>query len=419
MLWDVFCRVIDNFGDIGVCWRLAVDLAGRGHAVRLWVDDAGALAWMAPQVRWRHDPMLGFETGQGQPGVTVCRWRDAERPIAVCPALIAGDVVVEAFGCDPPDAFVERMQQRAARAPRGGQTPQWINLEYLSAEDYVERSHGLRSPVWSGAGTGLSKRFFYPGFTPATGGLLREPGLIEAREAETATGEARAAVLRTLGIAAQPGDGVVLVFCYPDAPLDALLDRLSASQPAGANAATTWVLLAPGAASELGRRWEETQALVQAAQEMAGLAARFRSPLRLHHLPALPQPDFDRLLWCCDLNLVRGEDSAVRALWAGRPHIWQIYEQDDGVHAGKLDAFMTRWMAVWPPDLQARVRDWWLAWNRLGPMPDRLPDWSGAAHAGALARTPAWLENTLRSRAALLEQRDLVTQLLLFVSSSG
>jgi hypothetical protein len=21
--WDIFCRVIDNFGDIGVCWRLA------------------------------------------------------------------------------------------------------------------------------------------------------------------------------------------------------------------------------------------------------------------------------------------------------------------------------------------------------------------------------------------------------------
>ncbi|MEO7887531.1 MAG: elongation factor P maturation arginine rhamnosyltransferase EarP, partial [Polaromonas sp.] len=42
--WDIFCKVIDNFGDIGVCWRLAADLASRGHKVRLWVDDASALA---------------------------------------------------------------------------------------------------------------------------------------------------------------------------------------------------------------------------------------------------------------------------------------------------------------------------------------------------------------------------------------
>ena len=47
--WDIFCQVIDNFGDIGVCWRLAADLAARGHQVRLWVDDASALHWMAPQ----------------------------------------------------------------------------------------------------------------------------------------------------------------------------------------------------------------------------------------------------------------------------------------------------------------------------------------------------------------------------------
>ena len=48
MLWDIFCKVIDNHGDIGVCWRLATQLAARGHEVRLWVDDAAALDWMAP-----------------------------------------------------------------------------------------------------------------------------------------------------------------------------------------------------------------------------------------------------------------------------------------------------------------------------------------------------------------------------------
>src|SRR6185437_16306635 len=110
MLWDVFCRVIDNFGDIGVCWRLAADLGQRGHQVRLWVDDASALAWMAPQVQWLVSAETGLVTGQGQARVEVCRWQDAELDNHALPDLKAGDVVVEAFGCDPPDAFIERMQ---------------------------------------------------------------------------------------------------------------------------------------------------------------------------------------------------------------------------------------------------------------------------------------------------------------------
>lgn len=39
-LWDIFCSVVDNYGDIGVCWRLAVNLAQRGQRVRLWIDDS-------------------------------------------------------------------------------------------------------------------------------------------------------------------------------------------------------------------------------------------------------------------------------------------------------------------------------------------------------------------------------------------
>ncbi len=390
MLWDVFCRVIDNFGDIGVCWRLACDLAQRGHQVRLWVDDARALAWMAPQVHWRMDDALGFATGQGQPGVTVCNWQNAQQLDAVAPGLQAGDVVVEAFGCDPPDAFLARMQARAAQ----GRPAQWVNLEYLSAQDYVERSHGLRSPVWSGAAKGLHKRFFYPGFTPATGGLLREPGLIAQREIETGPVLKKQQLLRQIGLQLPPDAPLVLLFCYDTAPVGALLGHLAAQAP------KAHVLLTPGAASQLAQAW------AQANPAFAG---------HLHELPAMPQADFDRLLWCCDLNLVRGEDSAVRALWAGRPHVWQIYEQDDGVHAAKLEAFMARWHADWPDSLRAEVHAWWLAWNRLGPMPERLPDWQSAD----LTQSTSWRTCSEKARARLLAQQDLTSQLLNFVASSG
>jgi uncharacterized repeat protein (TIGR03837 family) len=129
MLWDIFCKVIDNHGDIGVCWRLACDLATRGETVRLWIDDASALAWMAPG---------------GQPGVQVGGWAQG----SAFPA--PGDVVIEAFGCDLPDSVVSAMASRP-------QPPRWINLEYLTAEGYAERSHRLPSPVLSGPGAGLVK----------------------------------------------------------------------------------------------------------------------------------------------------------------------------------------------------------------------------------------------------------------------
>lgn len=344
-LWDLFCRVIDNHGDLGVCWRLAVDLAGRGLAVRLWVDDASALVWMAPQ---------------GHAGVQVLPWRADDPPTP-------GEVVIEAFGCDPPAAFVAAM--RAAPHP-----PVWINLEYLSAEPYVERSHGLRSPVMSGPGAGLTKWFFYPGFTPATGGLLREPGRLE-----TLAATARDPWLATLGLQARPDERLVNLFCYAGAPVESLLAAL-AGPP-------TLLLTTPGAATD-------------------ALQGHALPPgLRRAALPWLPQTAYDQLLHLCDLNLVRGEDSFVRAQWAGRPFLWQIYVQDDGVHEAKLEAFLGQLLKDEPPALAQAVGQAFRAWNDLG--------------VGGLDRLPPladWQALTQRWRDRLLTQVDLTTQLLAFVT---
>ena len=338
-LWDIFCRVIDNHGDLGVCWRLARDLAERGHAVRLWVDDASALAWMAPE----------------RPAdIDVLAWPDGD--VDVQP----GDVVIEAFGCELPPTFIARM---AARQP----APQWINLEYLSAEDYVERSHGLASPQFHGPGAGLTKHFFYPGFTPRTGGLLREPGLLE--RVSTFDGQAW---LARRGWAPRPGERVVSLFAYANAALPGLLQAL-VGQP-------TLLLACPG----------PLQAHVA---ERAGL--------RTVALPYLPQDDYDRLLWACDLNFVRGEDSVVRAQWAGKPCVWHIYPQEDAAHHAKLEAFMTR------ADLPAAWRRVWRGWNGLGALPTSL-----AGLPEAAAHAPVW-------RAQLTAQADLLTQLHGFLGASS
>ena len=322
MRWDIFCRVIDNHGDAGVCWRVAAELAARGQQVRLWMDDPSPLQWMAPG---------------GAPGVEVVAWTEPARDAA------PGDVVVEAFGCDPPAAFVARM---AAAQP----APAWLNLEYLSAEGYVERSHGLPSPVMQGPGAGLTKHFFYPGFTARTGGLLREQDLPGRRAAFD-----RGAWLRQWGIDAD-GDQVISLFCYEPAALASLLEQLAAGSR------RTHLLVTDG----------------RAAGAVRALGARSRGKLHLHELPRLTQREYDHLLWSCDLNFVRGEDSFVRGLLAGVPSVWQIYPQDDAAHHAKLDAFI-RWLQP-PPGL----RDFLLAWNGVtdAPLPPLdVPGWGPAARA--------------------------------------
>lgn len=353
MRWDVFCRVIDNHGDLGVCWRLACDLAARGERLRLWVDDARALTWMAPH---RHA------------GVELRDWAD---PLPAAP----GDVVIEAFGCDPPRPFVQAM---ARQQP----PPVWINLEYLSAEPYVERSHGLPSPQPNGQ----TKWFFYPGFTTATGGLLREPGLLQ----QQAGFDARA-WLAAHGWAPQAGERVFSLFAY----------RLPQPRSwlAAWAARPTLLLASPGPA---------TQAL-RALPRPAGL--------RVIELPWLSQADYDRLLWSCELNAVRGEDSFVRAHWAGAPLLWQIYPQHDGAHATKLDAYLDRCLAGAPPLLASRVRGAMGQWNGLATT---RAGQTGAAPSIDLPELPdlsAWAAWQRQWRAALQQQDDLASQLLHFAAS--
>jgi uncharacterized repeat protein (TIGR03837 family) len=89
-----------------------------------------------------------------------------------------------------------------------------------------------------------------------------------------------------------------------------------------------------------------------------------RGQLRLQVLPFVSQDDYDRLLWSCAFNAVRGEDSFVRALWAGRPLLWHIYQQADEAHLHKLQAFQQLYLAGLGAPAAAALGDFWQAWNR-------------------------------------------------------
>ncbi|MEB0014319.1 elongation factor P maturation arginine rhamnosyltransferase EarP [Glaciimonas sp. Gout2] len=303
----LFCKVVDNFGDIGICWRLARQLE-REHdiAVTLWVDDLRSFQQICPEVSVERET-------QQIANVTVRHWRDQSAPFT---SEDVADIVIEFFACDIPPTYIVAMAQRSPK-------PVWLNLEGLSAETWVEGCHKLSSlPSQS-----LTKYFFFPGFTDKTGGLLRESELQQQRHAFQHDPAAMSAFLARFGVTpAEMASLKVSLFCYPNAPVSALFDSWK-----NGNTAVT-CLIPEGVAVDAVQAFLGRDAIAGATTTRAGLTVQV--------LPFMPQPDYDKLLWACDLNFVRGEDSFVRAQWAGKPFIWQIYPQDKDLHHVKLKAFL-------------------------------------------------------------------------------
>jgi uncharacterized repeat protein (TIGR03837 family) len=370
---DLFCSVVDNYGDIGVCWRLARQIAAEhGVAVRLWVDDLASFARICAGVD------TGAESQQAQ-GVTVRRWHAG---MALPSPQDVADMVIEAFGCRLPDGYVAAMAARVV-------APVWINLEYLSAEDWVEGCHRLPSPHPTLA---LTKHFFFPGFTAATGGLLRERDLDARRAAFEADPEAGTRFLAELAVRPEPGETLISLFCYPHAPVAALLEALKT------DAQRSLLLVPQGVASDAIRSWAGTLP--------APGTPLVSGNLRLQTIPFVDQPHYDALLWCCALNFVRGEDSVVRAQWAQRALVWQIYPQEEDAHRIKLDAFLDRYCATMPAELAATVRAAWHAWNGDGDWRAAWPAWRDAM--------PALRAHAAQWSAQVAAHGDLAANLLAF-----
>ncbi len=117
--------------------------------------------------------------------------------------MVASDVLVETFGCGWPERIAAELAAGAAR-------PVCVNVEHLSAEPFVARSHGLPSPRFTAEGEPCRAGSSIPASAKRTGGLLREPTLLERRQA---FGDGRA-WLAGLGIAREADERCVSLFCY-------------------------------------------------------------------------------------------------------------------------------------------------------------------------------------------------------------
>lgn len=339
---DLFCRVIDNLGDIGVSWRLARQLTHeKKWQIRLWVDDLSALQQLEPTL----DRTLAQQCLAGVDiRVWPQQWLDT----------LPGDVVIASFSCELPSPLIERMAD--------GQVP-WLQLEYLSAEDWVPGYH-LKS---SRRADGLQPVFFFPGFTAGTGGLLREAGLLQRRRTWQADVARQRAWLKALDIHQAPDTRLGSVFTYRTAPLN------------------DWVLALAG-------QPRPTHLLIPEGVPLPDLEPSTAGAVTWQRIPFLPQSEYDHLLWTMDFNLVRGEDSFVRAIWAGRPFVWQAYPQAEGAHHTKIRAFLTQ------TDLPNPIGDLFHAWSEGQTLPSLAtlfsePIWSCwqnacSALAGQLAQMP-------------------------------
>jgi hypothetical protein len=414
---DVFCRVVDNFGDIGVTWRLVRQLQ-REHnwSIRLWVDDLSIFQRLEARINL-HALQQMIEH------IEIIHWGDP------APDLIPYPTVLCSFSCDLPATYIAQLHQRPAR---------WVNLEYLSAETWVEGCHGLPSL----RGDGLSSYFFFPGFNANTGGLLRERELLTRRDSWQKDLDGQRQMLERLGVSAAalaawlpqptasgskseikpkrqsevqdlslppsvhqstltPQRGahplslppsvdvqtahLLTLFCYPHAPVVQLLDALCADSRASV------VLIPQGVAPEL-----------------TTTRLGYLQQVYIERIPFVSQPEYDQLLWMADLNFVRGEDSFVRAVWAGKPLIWQIYPQTEGTHLIKLESWLK--MSSLPADIQDLMRNW----NADSISADLPSSIAQAVNAEAYAQ---WASHTLALTDTLAQEVDFAQALHDFCAS--
>ncbi len=344
-------------------------MAEHGISVRLWVDDLATFARLSAAI----DASL---ERQNLDGIDVRRWRDP------FPDVEPSNVIIEALACELPENFKRAMAEKTS-------VPAWINWEYLSAEPWVSGTHGLPSPQPT-----LTKYFFFPGFVPETGGLLRERDLIHKRKIFQADPAIQAAFWQSLGLASPQLDELrVSLFCYNNPALPMLLQQIATGK-------YSVTLIAPVGVAQTVLEKCFGKPIFEAGQTLVA------GNLTLCIIPFLDHERYDQLLWACDVNFVRGEDSFVRAQWAARPFVWQIYPQEGSAHHVKLDAFLDLFCAGMSNTVADPMRSFWQGWNGMKLAPGAWQSWrENLASIGLQAN--AWADKFAR-------QPDLASALVNF-----
>ena len=367
----ILCKVVDNFGDIGFVYRLAKNLVQLNpqREIRIAVDNLAAFK----KIESRIDPALAEQVlevacadslqaqesadkagNEGKPK-TAAEIESESKPksagrlrifdatnAAVCArewTKKPARVILECFQCGRPDWLEALLFDGVTRSLI-------INIDYLTAEDYAEEFHRLKSGTRSPL---VRKVNFMPGFTAKTGGLILDAAAESARKAMTlrAANESKpkSAPATENGFITKTAGPQILMFSYPKdfAPIiRAILRWNKAAQ----------VNLAQGAGKESFLAANEN---CLQGQKAGGLFVR--------ELPFLSQEEWDKNLYAHDILFVRGEDSLSRACLSGKPFVWQAYLQDDNYQLVKVRALLARMRPHFAPKDFAALENFWLLYN--------------------------------------------------------
>ena len=281
---DIFCQVIDNYGDVGVAYRLAREFK-----------------------RVYPNKKLRFVINQTEELNLIRKSEDIEIILYKDISKIenSADLIIESFGCEIPKKYMDKALKNSKLI---------INLEYFSAEKWVDDFHLQESFL----GGNLKKYFFIPGLSEKSGGILLDNEFLERKKKVEANKEY---YLEKFGIK-EKYDLIGSVFSY-EKNFDSLIEELK----------------------KLGKK---IILLILSEKTQKNFIKYFDNnnyydKIKFVKLPFFTYNKYEELLALCDFNLVRGEDSFVRALLLGKPFLWHIYPQDENTHIEKLESFLEKY----------------------------------------------------------------------------
>lgn len=308
---DIFCEIIDNYGDIGVVYRTAKELQKifPKSKIRAFLNKLDEFKKINSQVL-----DLPSQNIDGIEYITFDYLRDNANE------LLTAQVIIEAFGCQIPEEYMEIAYDNSELL---------INLEYLSAEDWIEDFHLQSSPLGRGK---LKKVFFMPGFTEKSGGVIADSNYLERIQRVLENKEFYEKKYLS-DIEDRENKIIGTLFSYEKnfTPLLEDLKKLDKDV----------VILAMG---------EKTQDSLRKILKNFSIED-FRNSLKygkieIRFLNFLNQEEYEELINIVDFNFVRGEDSFIRAVLTGKSYMWHIYCQEEYAHMDKIEGFLDKYRKV-------------------------------------------------------------------------
>ena len=303
---DIFCEIIDNFGDIGVVYRISKELKKIFQNVRIRMVLNRLEEFKAINKKVKD---IDFQEIDGLICVTEKYVKENAETFGTA------DVFIEAFGCNVPEEYIKRAKENSKL---------WINLEYLSGEKWIEDFHLCESLIDSKT---LKKIFYMPGFSEKSGGVIIDSGFLERKEYGKNN---REEVLKKYFPNVDIKDKLIgTVFSY-EKNFDNLLEVLKDYER------ETLLIL-------MGEKTQKSfsEILQKKLRENFGKIVKY-GKITMMYADFLSQEEYEEVISAADFNFTRGEDSFVRGILLEKPFMWHIYLQEEKAHMDKIKAFTER-----------------------------------------------------------------------------